>query len=263
MVDETILRGRRADSISMPANRVVIGTFPGALLIILALVALPLARAEEPGPDWLLSFQEGLRLIQEDRPAEAIGHFQRAIEVNPDASEPYTAIRLASGLRGRSVGEVGVERGLIHLAHQQLQRDELDKAESVLKSLVQARFANPEPHLLLQALYAKRGRPAASDHAGKIFKGLLEALLATGDGKTPETAFLVQGIAEEYLVVGYVFRCRTRGQRVHFPPAGGVYDILEVVCADGERSVYFDVTAWGPEPAWRLKTYRPAPQKSP
>jgi len=49
---------------------------------------------------------------------------------------------------------------------------------------------------------------------------------------------------------------------VHFPPTGGVYDILEVVCADGERSVYFDVTAWGPEPAWRLRLYRPALQKS-
>lgn len=39
-------------------------------------------------------------------------------------------------------------------------------------------------------------------HAGKIFKGLLEAVLATGDGKTPETAFLVQGIAEESLPEG-------------------------------------------------------------
>jgi len=86
----------------MPANLVVIGTFPRPLLIILALIALPLAHAEEPGPDWLLSFQEGLRLIQEERPAEAIGHFQRAIEVNPDASELYTAIRRASGLCGRS-----------------------------------------------------------------------------------------------------------------------------------------------------------------
>ena len=61
------LRGRRADSILMPANLVVIGTFPRPLLIILALIALPLAHAEEPGPDWLLSFQEGLRLIQEER----------------------------------------------------------------------------------------------------------------------------------------------------------------------------------------------------
>jgi len=243
--------------------RLVAVTFAEPLLTILALLALPLAHAEEPGADWSLSFQEGLRLIQEDRPAEAIGHLQRVIEVNPDASEPYAAIRLASGLRGRSVGEVGVERALIQLAHDHLQRDELDKAERVLKSLVRNRFANPEPHLLLQALYAKRARSDASNHAGKIFKGLLGALLATGDGKTPETAFLVQGINEEYLLVGYVFRCRTREQRVHFPPTGGVYDILEVVCADGERSVYFDVTAWGPEPAWRLKTYRPALQKSP
>ena len=226
-------------------------------------IGSPTVPADEPAADWRASFQEGLRLIQEDRPAEAIGHLQRAIEVNPDASEPCSAIRLAYGLRGRDVREVVAERGRLRVARDHLERDELDKAEGVLKVLLQLNFANPEPHLILQALHAKRGRSAASDHAGKIFRGLLEALLATGDGKTPETAFLVQGINEEYLLVGYVFRCRTREQRLHFPPTGGVYDILKVVCADGERSLYFDVTAWGPEPAWRLKTYRPAPPNSP
>ena len=72
----------------------------------------------------------------------------------------------------------------------------------------------------------------------------MDALLATGDGKSPPTAFLVQGINEEYLL-------------------GGVYDIFIVDCPDGERSVYFDATAWGPEPTWRLKSYRPEPPKSP
>ncbi len=249
------------DSNLMIAGRIVSAVIPGAVLA-LALLALALAHAAEPEADWLLSFQEGLRLIHENRPAEAIRHFQRAIEVNPDAAEPYAAIRLASGMQGRPIREVAVERGVTQMAHRHLQRDELDRAEWALKSLLEIRFANPEPHLLLQRLHAKRGRQEASDHAGKIFKGLLEALLATGDGKTRETAFLVQGIAEEYLLVGYVFRCRTREQRVDFPPAGGVYDILKVECAEGERSLYFDVTAWGPEPAWRLKTY-PPPPKSP
>jgi hypothetical protein len=32
-----------------------------------------------------------------------------------------------------------------------------------------------------------------------------------------------------------------------------------MMCPDGERAIYFDVTAWGPEPAWRLKTYRRKP----
>jgi tetratricopeptide (TPR) repeat protein len=226
-------------------------------------IGSPTAPADEPAADWRASFQEGVRAIEEDRLSDAIGHLQRAIEVNPDAREPYAAIRIAYGLRGRDVGEVGVERGLLRVARDHLERDELDKAERVLELLLQHNFANPEPHLMLQALHAKRGRSAAIDHAGKIFRGLLEALLATGDGKTPETAFLVLGIAEEYLLVGYVFRCRTLEQRVHFPPSGGVYDVLKVLCADAERTVYFDVSAWGPDPAWRLKTYRPAPPKSP
>jgi hypothetical protein len=48
---------------------------------------------------------------------------------------------------------------------------------------------------------------------------------------------------------------------VQFPPSGGVYDVLNIVCADGERSLWFDVSAWGPEPAWRLTTYRRALKK--
>jgi hypothetical protein len=42
--------------------------------------------------------------------------------------------------------------------------------------------------------------------------------------------------------------------RAHAEPSGAV-------CADGERSLWFDVSAWGPEPAWRLTTYRRALKK--
>src|SRR5688572_17667576 len=48
-------------------------------------------------------------MMQEDRLADAIAHFRRAIETNPGAAEPYAAIRRAAGLHGRTVGEVALE----------------------------------------------------------------------------------------------------------------------------------------------------------
>jgi len=114
------------------------------------------------------------RLIQEDRPAEAIGHLQRVIEVQSDASEPYAAFASPPAAR-RSVGEVGVDAALIQLAHDHLSVTSSTRPERVLKSLFGNPLRQPEPHLLLQALYAKRARSDASNHAGKIFKGLLGA----------------------------------------------------------------------------------------
>jgi hypothetical protein len=228
-----------------------------------SLTASPPARAADAAADWSDSYNEGMRLLREDRFTDAIRHLQRAIEVNPDAPEPYAAIRLAAGLRGRLVGEVARERVLVNLAHDALRDDQLDRAEEIAKSLAEVRFGNPEAHLLLQWLHAKRGRQAASEHARKIVTGLLAVMLDSGDGKTLETAYLVQGVNEEYMLLGYVFHCWARKQEVLFPPAGGVYDALTAECADGERVLYFDVTVWGLEPAWRLKTYRTRAKPSP
>lgn len=38
-------------------------------------------------------------------------------------------------------------------------------------------------------------------------------------------------------------------------PGGGVYDAHFVSCGSTEQTVYFDVSAWGPDPEWRLKVY--------
>ena len=232
---------------------------PGLILTFLLLFAPP-THAQQADPDWLLSYKEGLRLVQDGQPAAAIGHFQRSIELNPGGGpETYAAIRVASGLAGRNVRDVTLEMGLIRQAHEHLRQGRLFPAENLLKDLAANRFANPEVHLLLEELHIKNGRAEPGRHAGLVSKGLLDAILASGDGASLETAFLVQGINEEYLIVGRVLSCQATTRRVEFPPTGGVYDVFQVSCPDGARTMYFNVTAWGPNPDWRLKTYG-APQ---
>ena len=41
----------------------------------------------------------------------------------------------------------------------------------------------------------------------------------------------------------------------HTPPGGGVYDAHLVSCGDKVYTVYFDISAWGLDPEWRLKVY--------
>ena len=43
---------------------------------------------------------------------------------------------------------------------------------------------------------------ACSDHEHFVEFGLLDSILKTGDGKTPETAMLVADVSEEYVVIG-------------------------------------------------------------
>jgi tetratricopeptide (TPR) repeat protein len=203
-----------------------------------------------------LALQEGVQAMAKDRFQDAITHLQRAIEANPDAREPYTAIRTAYGLRGRSLAEAA-DSGLLLLARQHLDRGDFVEAERVLKRLLQAHFANPATHFWLGELHTRRGSFSDAERARKMFRGLLHAVLAPRRGDSLETAILVQSISEEYLIIGLVLGCRFLEQRLSFPPSGGVYDVMKVKCGDAVRTLYFDVTAWGPEPTWRVKSYRP------
>jgi tetratricopeptide (TPR) repeat protein len=199
-----------------------------------------------------------IHAIQEGRLGDAIAHFQRAIESNPDARALYVGIRSVYGVRGRSLPEVGLDGIVLRQASEHIGRNDLIEAEKILTSLLRSHFANPETHLLMRRLYERRADPANAARAGKMFQGFLDAILASGDGKAPETAFLVQSISEEYFVVGSVLRCQRTQQELVFPPSGGVYDKLMVLCEDSIRSIYFDISAWlEPNPAGRLRTYQP------
>jgi hypothetical protein len=94
-----------------------------------------------------------------------------------------------------------------------------------------------EAHLLI-ALAAKR----AGDFKGYCehmvpFYGLLESITSTGDGKTPETAFKVIAVAEEY------FLLREIGATVKAQSLVGSCDKMEVEFRGGEaRTIYFDVS---------------------
>lgn len=230
-----------------------------ALLVLLVAPAAP-ARAGEDQSGWRSAFQKGVDALREERPRDAIAHLRRAIETEPSAPAPYAAIRSAYGRLGRTVGQAGATGMMLRVARQMLNGGQLDEAEGVLRRLTDEHFASPGTHLALRDLHRRRGDAAAAADEERIFTGLVKAILASGDGQTPERAFLVQAHDEEYLIAGLVLGCRVKQQRMHTPPEGGLYDTLALACESGERTAYFDISSWGPDPGWRLKVYRyPAP----
>jgi hypothetical protein len=186
---------------------------------------------------------------------QMLAHFQGEMLKDLDAPGPYSAIRIVYGRMGRDVRDVAEDGRLLRTAHRAKWSGALDEAERALGTLLVRHFANPETHLLLRDVYGQRGDSAGAEREHKIFLGFLRALLTSGDGKTPETAYLVQSIAEEYFILGFAARCEPKTRWVHTPPGAGAYDAHLVSCGGTEHTVYFDISAWELDPEWRLKVY--------
>jgi hypothetical protein len=92
-----------------------------------------------------------------------------------------------------------------------------------------------EAHLAREAALGNLGRgPEASD-AEMWARGLFEAALASGDGKTPETAFRVIAEFEEYALLRAFRYLPERQERL----ADGT-DQMTVRVEDDEQTFYFD-----------------------
>jgi hypothetical protein len=58
-----------------------------------------------------------------------------------------------------------------------------------------------DAHLIRAIALKELGRMAESDHHADWFRGLVDSILTSGDGRTPQTAFVVISVAEEYSVL--------------------------------------------------------------
>jgi Domain of unknown function (DUF4919) len=95
-----------------------------------------------------------------------------------------------------------------------------------------------EAHTFLATALAHLGEPAAAEAHDMWARGLFEAALATGDGKTPETPYRVIAEFEEYALLRMF---RYAPERQQSAPNG--IDAM-TVSADGEpQTIYFEPAA--------------------
>lgn len=94
---------------------------------------------------------------------------------------------------------------------------------------------DPEAHALRSVALDHLGSPQAAHDHGAWAHGLFESILASGDGRTSATAYLVVAVYEEYAVLRYLGLAPRRQALT----AGG-RDAMSVVADGEERTVYFD-----------------------
>src|SRR5215831_1465533 len=95
-----------------------------------------------------------------------------------------------------------------------------------------------DAHLIRAVALKELKRLTESEHHMNWFRGLVDSVLTSGDGRTPQTAFVVISIAEEYSILR-VLRVRPRR---HMTLSSGVDELLVEI--DGVAgTLYFSPVA--------------------
>jgi hypothetical protein len=81
------------------------------------------------------------------------------------------------------------------------QEQQFERALKIAEGLIDKGYANIEAHMTCAKAYENLGQQKNADRHMEIGKALVGSILASGDGKTKETAFEVIGTHEEYIAV--------------------------------------------------------------
>jgi hypothetical protein len=111
----------------------------------------------------------------------------------------------------------------------------LDKASIILDQ----HYAEIEANQVCMIAYQQLGKPALARRHGEIRIGLARSVMGTNDGKSPEHAFNVITIREEYSVL-QTLGFRLRGGPALIPISNHSYDVFEGTDRNGvAQSIYF------------------------
>lgn len=169
-----------------------------------------------------MSFQDLLADVQQ-RPERADYHALRMAYARSPEYAPY-------------VHDLeGVER-----LRDALQSGDLEAALVAVGRLLAFNYLDIEAHMAADYVFTMQGDTDRSTYHRTFARGLIDAINATGDGRSPETAYIVLNIPEEYTfmrLLGY-----TPGRQGLESVNGHEFDTFEVQDPEGQASqIYFNI----------------------
>ena len=202
----------------------------GAWLVVgLLLVPAP-ARGQEPPP--ADATPAGVRAPAPEggvQPADAAAAAPYSVLVDRlkagDRSVDFTRFRIA-------FTETPAYTGMMMAAYQALWRPlnggNFAEAIAVAEKVLAQNFTEPNAHMVAAIAYLQTGQREQADLHRFIASGLLQSIASKGDGKTPETAYEVVDISEEYAFVRSL-NLQPKGVGSSAPPDGPKIDSMTVV----------------------------------
>lgn len=118
---------------------------------------------------------------------------------------------------------------------------EFEKARSLAEEALKRNYLNVDAHFVEAFACGKLKDEACAAHHKYVARGIIDSILGSGDGKSPETALFVISVGEEY-VVARVLGVRVVKQAMEHKN-GHAYDVLTVADAktNAESALYFDI----------------------
>ena len=107
-------------------------------------------------------------------------------------------------------------------------------------TILAADYVDIDAHLVADVCSRQLGDTATADLHRMTAHGLLRSILQSGDGKSPDSAYTVIAVAEEYSLLGLLHLKLTRQSLVS--QQNHAYDRMDVTDADGKGdTVFFNV----------------------
>jgi hypothetical protein len=121
-----------------------------------------------------------------------------------------------------------------------LRENDLDAALEAVHHLLDNNYLDIEAHMAADYLYLQQEDEARSAYHRTFAKGLLDAITATGDGRGPDSAFIVISVPEEYTVLKVLGL--KPSQQTLVQHAGHWFDVFDVPHPNrGSAKLYFNI----------------------
>ena len=116
-----------------------------------------------------------------------------------------------------------------------------DQVATIANRIIGRDYTDIDAHAALATVLERRGQTQEAAFERAVADGLLRSIQLSADGMSPETAFVVIGVAEEYTLLGAMGVQVARQSLIQADR--GPVDALEVVSQNGDRrTVYFDIS---------------------
>ena len=121
-----------------------------------------------------------------------------------------------------------------------LDAEQYSVATEVIKSVYYKQFHVPMFHYYAFVAWKRSGNEDMATIHSLYYRKLIESITENGDGKTPETAWLITNVSEEYRVLEFL-DMELQSQNL-ITKKGMHFDQMEVTDSTGsEKSVYFNI----------------------
>jgi hypothetical protein len=155
-----------------------------------------------------------------------------------DPGLDLTALRMASAARlaESKAADPELRKKMFEALHQDQWAAVIETANQVLAQ----NYLDIDAHMFVAAAYEKTHQPEKAALHRTMGNGLMKSILASGDGRSFKTAFVVISVEEEYSVLHH-YRLHSDKQDL-VTGEGHSYDVLTAENEDHEKAtVYFNI----------------------